>query len=252
MICKDIELDKVFIKKKTLKHKLVITGQNKSSVEISCGGLIIHRHDIATSHEKADNIIVQQAIRVAVDEWKPVTVLADHTDVYILLLYHYLEQGFNTQTVMESPIKERTVTDIQATVQKHKEIIPSMLPAHSLTGCDTVAACFGIDKGTMLKVLKNGIPLHLLGNVDAPLLDVLEESTKFMAACYGQSKSMAKSMSEVMLNVWITRTGKRSLTSAPKIYVPCHQQQRHLQKILNVHICRHAFGKMPCNSILNY
>ena len=39
-------------------------------MEISCGGVVIVRHDIATTHEEADNIIVQQAIRVAINEQK--------------------------------------------------------------------------------------------------------------------------------------------------------------------------------------
>ncbi len=63
---------------------------------------------------------------------KHVTVLADDTDVYVLLLYHYLQQRLQTQMVMESPIKERTVIDIRATVEKHQAIVPSIL----------VAACF--------------------------------------------------------------------------------------------------------------
>ena len=82
--------------------KLVITGQEETPVEISCGGVVIQRRDIATTHEEADNIIVQQAIQVAADEQKHVTVLADDTDVYVLLLYHYLQQRLQTQMVMES------------------------------------------------------------------------------------------------------------------------------------------------------
>ena len=51
----------------TVDHKLVITGQDKTPVEISAEGLIIiglHLNDIATTPEEADNVIVQQAIRV--------------------------------------------------------------------------------------------------------------------------------------------------------------------------------------------
>ena len=46
-------------------------------------------------------------------------ILADDTDVYAILLYHYLQQGLHIPMVMESPIKERTVIDIRATVEKH-------------------------------------------------------------------------------------------------------------------------------------
>ena len=64
--------------------------------------------------------------------------------------------------VMEYPIKERTVIDIQATVKKYSRIIPAMLAAHALTGYDTVPAYIGIGKGTMLKILKRVFPLNVL------------------------------------------------------------------------------------------
>lgn len=37
----------------------MITGRNKAPVEISNGGVVIHRRDLDTTHEEADNIIVQ-------------------------------------------------------------------------------------------------------------------------------------------------------------------------------------------------
>ncbi len=103
------------------------------------------------------NIIVQQAIRVAINEQKHVTILADDTDVYVLLLHHYLEQNLQLPMIMASPIRERKVIDIQATVAKHRDIIPSLLAGHSLSGCDTVAACYGLGKGKMLKVLRKKV-----------------------------------------------------------------------------------------------
>ena len=121
----------------------MITAQEKSPIEISCG-VVIQRHDIATTHEEADSIIVQQAIQVAVNEQKYVTILADDTDVYALLLHHYLQEGLQSPMLMESPIKDRKIIDIRATVEKHHNIIPSLLAGHALTGCDTVAAGLAI------------------------------------------------------------------------------------------------------------
>ena len=54
----------------------------------------------------SDSIILQQAIQVAVNEQKYVTILADDTDVYSLLLHHYLQEG------LQSPIKDRKIIDI--------------------------------------------------------------------------------------------------------------------------------------------
>ena len=132
-----------------------------------------------------------------------------------LLLFHYLQHGLNLPMVMESPIKERNVIDICATVQKHQDIIPAILAGHALSGCDTVAACFGVGKGKMLKVLKSGIPVNIIGNIQADWFDVMEQATKFTAACYGQSK--ATSMSEARVNMWTARIGRPGMTHAPKL-----------------------------------
>ena len=117
--------------------------------------------------------------------------------------------------MMISPIQGRAVIDINATVRKHSAIIPDLLSTHGLTGCDTVAPCYGIGKGVGLKVLKQkNHSLGYLGNTDVPLVDVLEQATAFTLACYGQSK--CKSLTEARQKVWTSKVG-RSLASAPKL-----------------------------------
>ena len=61
----------------------------EESIKIS-HGVIIQSRDIATTHEEADNIIVLQAMQVAIIEQENVTILADDMDVYAFLLHHYL------------------------------------------------------------------------------------------------------------------------------------------------------------------
>ena len=62
------------------------------SIEISEGGVVISRADLATSHEEADNVIVQQVLSCAVENAESkITVVADDTDVFVLLLhYHHM------------------------------------------------------------------------------------------------------------------------------------------------------------------
>ena len=45
----------------------MITSQDGTPVQLGPGGVPIQRHDMATSHEEADGIIMQQAIML-VDE----------------------------------------------------------------------------------------------------------------------------------------------------------------------------------------
>lgn len=149
----------------THSHKLIVIGEDAAPFEISHGGVVIRRADLSTSHEEADNIIVQQVmLSVRNNETSDITVISDDTDVFILLLHYYHSGSMKNRITMESPIKERTVIDIGKTVEKHVSIVNELLPAHALTGCDTVACCYGVGKGTALKVLKVGHSVTFRGH----------------------------------------------------------------------------------------
>ena len=46
--------------------------------------------------------------------------------------------------------KDKLVVVIGKTVDEHRDIVSEILPAHALSGCDTVACCFGIGNGTVI------------------------------------------------------------------------------------------------------
>ena len=52
---------------------------------------------------------------------------------------------------MSSPVKERAVVDIRATVEAHRGIAADLLAIHGLSGADTIDSLRGIGKGTVLK-----------------------------------------------------------------------------------------------------
>ncbi len=71
---------------------------------------------------------------------------------------------------MESPLRGRHALDINATSEANKSIVPGLLAAHAISGCDTVASYYGIGKGKALKVLKKGqYELSLLGDTSLPM-----------------------------------------------------------------------------------
>ena len=110
-------------------------------------------------------------------------MVSDDTDVFVLLLHHYQMAGLEVQVTMESPSKDRVVLDIKATASKHKEIIHNFLPAHAVSEYDTVASYFGVGKGTVIKLLKEGYDLSALGNADSSLQYVIHQATRFISAC---------------------------------------------------------------------
>ena len=74
---------------------------------------------------------------------------------------------------------------------------------------------YGIGNGTVVNMLLKGHTLDKLGDSEAQMNDIVEESTKFAATCYG---SKAKgTMSEIRYDVWTARTGRRKVTTTPKL-----------------------------------
>ena len=84
IICSELSENKIFHHGYTQNNKLVVTGSNSTPVQIS-HGVVIYREDISTSHEQADCIIVQQAM-MASEYQQGVSVIADGTDVFILVI----------------------------------------------------------------------------------------------------------------------------------------------------------------------
>ena len=135
LMCEDMAFHKDY----SSQHKHVLTGSHPVQVEIN-RGFIIRRQDMETTQE-ADTMIVQQVAEV---KEKKVLVVADDTDIVVLLLYFCCQGDIPASTcvLMVSPIRGRAVIDINATVDRHRDIIPYLLAAHGLTGCDTVATYF--------------------------------------------------------------------------------------------------------------
>ena len=145
LICEDLRSHKGDLR----HYKLVVTGTNPVPIEINCD-VIIQRQDMYTTQEEADTIIIQQVANVPSQK---ALVIADDTDVFVLLL-HFCHRGdISSHVMMVCPIQDRAMIDINATVEKHCSI-PDLLAAHGLMGCDTVAQCHGIGKGVALKVLQ--------------------------------------------------------------------------------------------------
>jgi len=80
-----------------------------------------------TTHEEADVVLVQQMLTVSRENPAGITVVSDDTDVFVLLLHYYLEDGLTLLVSMESPIKDRVVVDIGKTVEKHQTLFQKSL-----------------------------------------------------------------------------------------------------------------------------
>ena len=94
---------KALLKFATASHQLVVTGEKTHPVQVFKGH-IFPRHDLSTTHEKADTIIAQYAIHISKEDLQTkVWVVSDDTDVYVLLVYFYSTRFLQTSMTMQSP-----------------------------------------------------------------------------------------------------------------------------------------------------
>ena len=116
---------------------------------------------------------------------------------------------------MVSPIRGRAVIDINATVDLHRDIIPDLLAAHGLTGCDTVATYFGIGKAAALRVLASGGHARTyVGDTSRILSEITAQATPFTLVCYGQTK--CTSLTGARQKMWAIKVSQ-SVAGAPKL-----------------------------------
>ena len=160
-----------------------------TSIFTDTGDLKLVKLKQLQSAVSADNILAHQMVAASEENQKGISVVSDDTDVFVLLLYHYQAQNLSLLVVKESLIKEGVVIDIRQTVQRNNDIVPDLIPAHALSGCDTLACCFGIDKVTTAKILRSGFHFHTVGYTDTELPAVIQEATTIVSACYGYPKS---------------------------------------------------------------
>ena len=143
----DLILTELIHHKDMLNGKLVITGNDPVPFQIN-QGVVSRRDDMTITHEEADTMIIQQVASVGAAN---VLVVADDTDVFVLLCRFVFNGDITGHVMMVSPIRGRTVIDINESVDKNRAIMGDMLAAHGLTGCDTVATYHCIEHRLALK-----------------------------------------------------------------------------------------------------
>ena len=111
---------RIFITVTQVYRKLVVTGETESPIDIH-KSVTIER----VNHEDADHILAHQTVATAQENQKGVSDVSDVTDVFVLLLHYYQPQNLSVQVVMESPIKERSVT--RQIVQRNSNSVPDLI-----------------------------------------------------------------------------------------------------------------------------
>ena len=194
-------------------NRLIVTGKDPVPLQIWNGDVTGCDH-LQTTQEEADTIVIHQLVASAP---RKAIVVADDTDIFVLLLHFIFTGDIKSQVYMQPTNKESSahIIDIDATYQSHSKIMPNILVAHGISGCDTVGSYFGIGKKTVIKVLETkDVTLSSIGNLDEPLENCVKEGTQFLLHCYGQKK--VTTLNDARKKMWKYAISKNK-SVAPKL-----------------------------------
>ena len=78
--------------------------------------------DLKTTHGEADIILIQQMIDTVHERHTGVAVPSTDTDVFVLSVYYDVVLVLSIYLIIQYPVRDRFVTDIQHTTHKHSGI----------------------------------------------------------------------------------------------------------------------------------
>ena len=137
--------------------------KNKSQfIQLLCKYLEANSHVTKQSRDDADCMIVKCALQLAT-EGNVVTVVAEDTDILVLLMYHWNMSMADIYLKSEarSQKKEFHLWKIQDLVATAGDVVISnLLFIHAWSGCDTTCATFGHGKIIFLKKMRESAELQ--------------------------------------------------------------------------------------------
>lgn len=152
--CADIQLTESV--KAHANQEVFLTNQHNKAQFVTLLSKYLHSDSqtVYNSTGDADVLIVSCALQIAI-EGHEVNVVADDTDVLILLMHHWNESMADVYFFSESRKQGLQVWKIRDLAAKAgKLIISNLLFIHAWSGCDTTSATFGQGKTSLIKKLQ--------------------------------------------------------------------------------------------------
>jgi hypothetical protein len=106
-------------------------------------------HTIHQAVDDADTLVAQNALQLASQlPKKPVTVIANDTDILILLIYHYKLEMSDIFMRTESSSRLTSIRSVYLALGQ--SVVKRLLVIHAVSGCDTTSSLYGHGKVTVL------------------------------------------------------------------------------------------------------
>ena len=171
----------------------MMNGENKKCfVGLLSHCLQEHGVTVLQASDDADTLTVRTALDIAANK-KTVTVVADDTDVLVLLVHHLQPDMADIYMLSEITClhsARRAVVPVRAVREATGETATrQLLAVHALSGCDTTSALYGHGKGSVFrKITKTSDTLPLtdvLSSIHATQSQVAEAGLKLLVLLYG-------------------------------------------------------------------
>jgi len=140
--------------KTTVKKDLFLSNAKNKQQFIDILSSCLSEHFFETLHASSDADVLIVKTAVGSTETNDTVLVADDTDLLVLLLYHADPDCHDLFFVPEpkSNAKKRRVWNIKsAKLQLGNDICQNILFIHAILGCDTTSRVYGIGKGASLK-----------------------------------------------------------------------------------------------------
>ena len=104
--------------------------------------------------------------------------------MFVLLLHSYIDLSLSITIFLKGADSNRNVIYTGKTVEKHTDVVPSLLADHTLSECDSMPELYGLGKKSVCSLLLKS-PLQHLVETSPDISDVIQEGKTFIAANYG-------------------------------------------------------------------
>ena len=166
----------------TLQENKVAFIQFLSSTLSSSGIIVVN------CQTDADCEIVKRAIAHAKEGDGKIVVVADDTDIAVMLLYHWQDGMHPIYFLQERMNRAWSIAELQPSITDIKE---HLLFIHAWSGCDTVSAIYGRGKALMVSLLRSSSTLkraaRLFTNPTSTQTDIGNAAVLIMKLMYGGS-----------------------------------------------------------------
>jgi len=196
-------------------------------------------YSVQQAFDDADTLVVSSALDVA--KTRPVTVVANDTDILVLLVYHFspdLHDAYFQSEVSQRACQRVTVVSVRHVCENlgvaKAEVV---LAVHAFSGCDSTSALFGLGKKTVWNKLLSSVDtmswLKLLGSVGATKEAVRSAGLKLLAVLYGGKPDIR--LNHLRYTTYCHLTATSTHVVIPERLPPteeaatCHVFRAHLQ-----------------------